>query len=218
MNFVLRRIALPMMMVGVATLGMVGSAMPASASCAGPPTIEASIDRAQLVFVGTAVEVTNSDRWAAFALEDIWKGEPGGDRVEVRGGPQPGSASSVDRMYVPGTRYLVFAMPAPTDPRLLASYGDGARWTDNACSATQPYSASLAGTRPASAHVVTPPSSAQQPPGTAAPTTPLARASEGLAGRLNLGWAAAIAAVAAALVAGASAIRIHGARATVRRH
>ena len=53
-----------------ALLGVV-RAMAASASCSRPPPFKESLDRAQLVFVGTAVEVSNFGRWATFSVSDI---------------------------------------------------------------------------------------------------------------------------------------------------
>ena len=144
---------------------------PARASCAPRSTIEENLARAELVFVGTVVEVTNSDRWARFAVEDTWKGQVDGHRVEIRGGAREGYAMSNDRKYVRGTRYLVFALAPPTEPRMLALYGDGVRFTDNGCSLTQAYTESLAETRPTTAR---PPAAAppQEPPVEAAsPTT-----------------------------------------------
>ena len=52
------------------------SVTPASASCAGPATVETELVRADLVFVGTATALTNKNRWATFAVEDLWKGDP----------------------------------------------------------------------------------------------------------------------------------------------
>ncbi|MDQ6727806.1 MAG: hypothetical protein M3066_16820 [Actinomycetota bacterium] len=174
-----------------ALLGVV-RAMAASASCSRPPPFKESLDRAQLVLVGTAVEVSNFGRWATFSVSDIWKGEVNGDRIRVRGGQSGGGASSADRTYVLGTTYLVFAMAAVEYPPY---YGEGPSWTDNACSFTQPYSASLVGFRPGTAHLVgsLPPS---QPSPTEAPPARVGRsATSTTGGSGSRGWAWAVVAV-----------------------
>ncbi len=186
---ILRRLVGVMTTVVVTALVGVIAAVPAGASCVRrPPVIEESTARAGLVFVGTAVDVTHSGRWATFAIEDIWKGEPDGDRVEVRAGPENGS-SSVDRTYVLGTRYLVFAIPPPTDARLLTLYGKDVQWTDNNCSFTQPYTPTLAESRPSTARLVRPPS--PQPPAavdTAPSATPPPTTSAASPGWMQPGW------------------------------
>jgi len=148
-----RVVAFVVSVVGLVSFVVMG-ATAAGASCAPPPTIEESMARAELVFVGTAVEVTNSSRWATFAVEDIWKGHLDGDRAEIRGGAREGAGSSVDRKYTIDTRYLVFASAPPTEPALLRLYGDGVRWTDNDCSLTQPYTETLRQARPATARAL----------------------------------------------------------------
>jgi hypothetical protein len=129
----------------VVSLGViVGAAHPALASCAPPTTVEEEIDRADLVVVGVVSQVANRDRWATVAVEEVWKGTGSEGRVNVRAGPAdpPGGTtqamSSVDRTYVLGIRYLVFA----SDPKAhgwVASWGSDGRFEDNNCSATQPY-------------------------------------------------------------------------------
>ncbi len=198
-----------MTMGAIVTVLSLMAAGAAGASCRRPPVMEESAARADLVFVGTPVELTHGGRWASVAVEDIWKGEPDGDRVEVRAGPQSGF-SSVDRTYVLGTRYLVFAMAPPVDPRLLASYGEGVKWTDNECSFTQPYSSSLAESRPSTARLIEHPS--PQPPDAVsteaggvvpARATPPPRATPSR-GWMHQGWTLAIVAVVAfGLAAGA---------------
>ncbi len=146
-----RHVCAALLLVAAALLA--APAMPAGASCIAPPSIEESLESADLVFVGTTVELNNRNRWATFRVEEIWKGEPGGPRIDVRGGPPSGQATSVDRAFDIDTRYLVFATK-------------GARhWEDNACSATQEYDASLDQFRPASTRTVTtttPPSEADE--------------------------------------------------------
>ena len=104
------------------------------------------------MLVGTVVGLTNEGRWATFKVEELWKGTPGSGQVEVRAGPADPlgpnqAATSVDRHYEPGGRYLVFAR----DPRahgFSSNWGSGGRFEDNDCSATQPYVAGVARFRP----------------------------------------------------------------------
>lgn len=130
------------------------SASPVYASCAGPASVERDIARSDLVFVGNVVGLDNRDRWATFAVEDIWKGNPGGRTVEVRAGPEdPGGgllrSSSNDRTFQAGVRYLVFALGASGDGA-SGFYGPDARWSDSTCSSTQPYTPDLGRYRPPS--------------------------------------------------------------------
>lgn len=168
--------------------GLAVPAGPAFASCAPPPAAEEAVRQSDLVFVGTVAELANRDRWAVFTVEQVWKGDPGGARVDVRAGPaEPGDgtgvATSVDRTYQLGTRYLVFARAVSQGSDAVA-YGPGARWSDNACSLTQPYDPSLDRLRPATVEPPdrTPPSgpgSPGGPGGPEAPTAPPGRTSQG---------------------------------------
>lgn len=142
-----RLAAVPFAALALALALVVGGASPAAASCLGPTSVDSSLRDADLAFVGTAVEVTNNGRWATFSVEEVWKGDPGGQRIEVRGGPGGQAATSVDRTYAAGTRYLVFARD-PGARGLSRAWGDDGRWEDGACSATQPYTADLDRFRP----------------------------------------------------------------------
>lgn len=119
---------------------------PASAlgSCAAPPGVAEQIAAADVVFVGTVQGLGDQGRTATFAVEEQWRGEPLPAIVQVRGGPSDlNSATSVDRTYEAGVRYLV------------AAYVVEGRLTDNACTATQPWSEELAAFRPAEVRVPT---------------------------------------------------------------
>ena len=94
----------------VAIIGVVFTGSTAEASCFRPPDVEADLVSSDLVFVGLVTELANENRWAVFRLEEVWKGDPGGDRVEVRAGPGPRAATSNDRTYVAGERYLVLRL------------------------------------------------------------------------------------------------------------
>lgn len=144
-----RRIALASALA--ATL-VVAAAGQAAASCELPPPIEQAIARAHTVFVGTVTALQHDGRVARFNVDEIWKGELGSLAV-VTGGPTVGEleaaaadglgiATSVDRTYELGTRYLVVAHGADADSFL-----------DSACSVTQPFTADLDQYRPEGAHV-----------------------------------------------------------------
>lgn len=109
---------------------------PALASCAPPRPIEESLLLADAVVVGTVTDLENGGRWAVVQVEERWRA-PGSlpDTIEVRGGPEPGAASSVDRVFT-GERYLFFLTGGP------------GYFVDNACSATTIWTDDLAAFRP----------------------------------------------------------------------
>jgi hypothetical protein len=125
-------------LAGITTLGAwLVTAAPAAASCAEPPPIEEHLATAGAIFVGTVHEVTNESRTARVEVHEIWVGPDLPAAVTVHGGPEePGMATSVDRHFEAGVRYL-FAVSAH----------DG-RLEDNACTATQPWTDGLAQLRP----------------------------------------------------------------------
>ena len=134
----------------VVLAGLMLVANRAEASCVDRPDIERSLDSSDLVFVGSVTDLANADRWAMFRVETVWKGDPGSGRIEVRSGPASGAvATSNDRTYRAAEVYLVFASDLSRQPGAGIHYGDGARWVDNACSATRPYESSLDRFRPA---------------------------------------------------------------------
>lgn len=132
-------------------------AAPALASCIQPVPIEEAIKSADSVFVGTVAGLSNNDRWATVAVEEVWTGPELAPIVEVRGGPGGNAASSVDRSFLAGTRYL-----------FLPFISEGVL-QDSACSSTTQFTADLARLRPATAH---PPVSATPEPDPAAPFDP----------------------------------------------
>ena len=180
----------------MASLVLIGALLlltagPASASCAPPPPPDQALSQSDLVFVGTVTELANRDRWAVFRVEDVWKGDAGGEQVEVRGGPADpgngvGAATSVDRTYQRGVRYLVYAR-AVTAGSAAIDYGAGARWTDNACSLTRVYDPSLEQLRPATA----PPADPGRPPTSDTPPAPPATTEAGDENR-SWGWVPAV--------------------------
>lgn len=113
-----------------------------------------AIEQSDVVVVGTVTATRSRNRIATVKVEEVWKGDVG-NTFQVAGGPANGNAAtSVDRTYAVGTRYLLFAM----EPGAHSSQGTfGARYEDSNCSTTQTWSESLSPFRPARATVVTDP-------------------------------------------------------------
>jgi hypothetical protein len=130
---------------GVAALTFVSAlAGSATASCAAPAPLREAIKDAPAVFVGTVIETANRSRWATVHVEEVWKGTGLPDEVEVRAGPEDppgpgGTATSVDRTYTSGTRYLF----VPYDRSSQAIF------QDNACTRTSQFRSPLERFRPA---------------------------------------------------------------------
>jgi hypothetical protein len=135
----------------VGVVAALGSGPAAKASCAPAPPLRNSIAEADIVFVGTVVGLDHDGRTATFRVEDVWKGRVG-ETVVVHAGPGiaaienaaargEGVASSVDRSYSMGTRYLV--LPFGRSGDVLG---------DSICSNTRPYADGFASLRPAGAH------------------------------------------------------------------
>lgn len=112
------------------------TADPVLASCAPPRPIEESLLLADVVVVGMVTKVENSGRWITVKVEERWRGpESMPATIWVRGGPEPGAATSVDRVYAQA-RYLLFLTGGPES------------FFDNACSATAVWTDELAALRP----------------------------------------------------------------------
>ena len=118
----------------VTLLGAPATALAACATAPQPP--EDAVLFGDVVFVGTVLRTENEGRWPTVRVEERWKGAGGlADTVVVRGGPEPGTATTTDRTYLPG-RYLF----------IVENQGDVL--VDNACSGTQPWTDELAPLRP----------------------------------------------------------------------
>ena len=117
----------------------------ASASCAMPIPIEEAIRSAEVVITGTVTSTENMGRWATVEVHEIWKGPDLPSTVIIRGGPGPGSASSIDRTFTAGARYL-----------FVAGLDGQGGLTDNACSATTEMPAGDNALRPADFRIPTP--------------------------------------------------------------
>jgi hypothetical protein len=113
----------------------------AEASCAVPQAPGDQIKAAAVVFVGTVVYTSDGDRVARVRVESIWKGPTLSAYVDVHGSPVSGpfAASSVDRTYQSGVRYL-FVLYSADQPL-----------QDNSCTGTQPYTPDLAALAPVNA-------------------------------------------------------------------
>jgi hypothetical protein len=120
---------------------LVIGAQGAQASCAMLSSLQEQIGTAPLVFVGTVVSTSDSDRVAHIRVESIWKGPTLSAYVDVHGSPVSGFNihSSVDRMYRAGERDI------------FVLFSDSEPYQDNSCSATQPYTAEIAAMAPADA-------------------------------------------------------------------
>lgn len=127
-----------------AVVALAPTARPAAASCAvDDRPLEQHLASAPTVFVGTVVSTRHDGTTADVAVEEIWKGGQDIRRVVVQGGSgQDGMATSVDRGFTAGTRYLFL-------PR-----AQGSLFTDNSCSPTREWSDELVGLRPAEALLV----------------------------------------------------------------
>ena len=97
-----------------------------SASCLAPVPGAVPWADADAVFVGTVTSVANGDRWATVRVEEVWQGPDQPAEVVVRGGSEGNAATSIDRTYAVGGRYI-FAVTIEGDALL-----------DNACSGTTP--------------------------------------------------------------------------------
>jgi hypothetical protein len=126
------------------------AATPALASCAPPRPVEESLRMADAVLVGTVTHLENGGRWAVVQVEERWRGsETMPDTIEVRGGPEPGTSTSADRVFT-GERYLFFLTKGP------------GYFADNACTATTVWTDDLAAFRPSG--VAPAPGTAASPP------------------------------------------------------
>jgi hypothetical protein len=119
----LRRLHFAVMTVPLALWLLVPA--PAAASCAMPIPIEQAIRDSQVVLVGTVTSTENDGRWATVEVHEIWKGPDLPATTTVLGGPGPGTASSVDRSFTAGARYL-----------FVVSIDERGQLHDNSCSAT----------------------------------------------------------------------------------
>jgi hypothetical protein len=137
------RTRLPILLLAIAGLA-IGGAGGVQAACglSGPPSsLSDQLNAAHVVFVGTVITTSDSNRSARVRVESIWKGPTLPAYVDVHGetpGCGWGCASEGDHTYRSGQRYLF--VPLNGQPP-FQDYGE--------CGTlTQPYSASLAANAP----------------------------------------------------------------------
>ncbi len=97
---------LRLLAASVLTLAVLWAPGGASASCLALPPGQAAWASADAVFVGTVTSVANGARWATVHVEEVWIGPDQPAEVVVRGGPEGNTATSVDRSYTVGMRYV----------------------------------------------------------------------------------------------------------------
>ena len=124
--------------LALALVGLIGAPSAALAACAtAPQSAEDAVFFGDVVFVGTVLRTENQGRWPTVRVEERWKGAAGlAETVVVRGGPEPGTATTTDRTYLPG-RYL------------FVVENQGGVLMDNACTGTRAWTDELAPLRPA---------------------------------------------------------------------
>lgn len=110
----------------------------AHASCAGPVgPLKKRLTSYDTVFVGTVTDTASGGRLATVKVESVWRGEVTPTATVAGGELAAGVASSVDRSYSDGVRYLF----TPT------GFEQG-RYLDNACTATQEWTRKVERLRP----------------------------------------------------------------------
>jgi hypothetical protein len=130
------------------------AATPARASCASPIPVADAMSLADVVLVGTVTHAENSGRWVDVRVEERWRGAASlPDVIRVHGGPEAGSATTIDRAFAEG-RYLFFLTDGP-GPEY---------YVDNACTATTTWTDDLAQYRPGGV-VPAPAVAVDSPPG-----------------------------------------------------
>jgi hypothetical protein len=116
----------------------------ALADCMMPPPVDNAVQTADILFVGTVTATANRNSWATVQVEEVWRGPDQPSTLLIKGGPGGNAATSVDRSFEVGTKYLFFPY---VDPQ--------AGLSDNSCTSTQPWNEGLAPFRPADARAPT---------------------------------------------------------------
>ena len=138
----LKRLALGLV-PAIALIAMLATPAPSLASCAVMPDVKLAATAAEIAFVGTVTATANRDTWATVSVEEVWRGPDQPAQVVIKGGPEGNAATSVDRTFQVGVKYLFFP------------YTDGAAGlADNSCTSTTAWAAELAALRPADARVL----------------------------------------------------------------
>lgn len=136
--------------LGVA-FGLLAAPAVTLADCMMPPPVAEALKNAEIVFVGTVTETSNRNSWATVAVEEVWKGPDVPAVVLIKGGPGGNAATSVDRTFEAGVKYLFF--PYIGNASDLPGRGVDAEvgLADNSCTNTTPWVPELADLRPADA-------------------------------------------------------------------
>ncbi len=122
---------------------VLGTAGTAAASCLSFQDPEAELKKAvataPVVFVGTVALTQHQGRSALVNVAEVWRGPVLPAQVVVNGSParEPNAATSIDRNFTSGTKYIFLPQ------------GNRSPFSDNACSHTQEFSAEIARLRPA---------------------------------------------------------------------
>ena len=121
-----RRLSLLLLLVvGHLLAGPVGSAL---AVCPPPPQQADAVARANAVFVARVLTIENRGRTAEVEVLSVWKGRDLPAQLTLLGGSDdPTVVDPDDRIYQAGQTYLV------------VSNGFRPPFSDNRCTATQPY-------------------------------------------------------------------------------
>ena len=139
-HIVMRRFRLLLILVALVVATLIRMPAAALASCAVTPQLATALSGAPAVFVGTVTSVDHAGRVADVHVDDVWKGRVAAV-VQVVGTPDLNAgATSVDRYYTVGQKYL-----------FIPFAGVGDHFQDNNCTLTQPYSAGLLAHRPSNA-------------------------------------------------------------------
>jgi hypothetical protein len=152
----------------------------ALASCAMIPAVGDAVAKAEIVFVGTVTATAQRDLWATVSVEEVWNGPDLPAVVQVQGGQGGNVATSVDREFKQGFKYLFVPTSLQNDVLI-----------DNACSSTMVWEDALGALRPSSA----------RPPIGGTPLEPAGFDLSGLIGPIGVALAVSAALLAVGLLA-----------------
>jgi hypothetical protein len=120
------RVLITLALIATAVVGPAGAA---HAQCGPPQSVEESLARTEVAFIGEVVDRSNRDRTAEMRVIEVWKGRRLPATVTVNGGPSDSTQqTAIDRTFLLGQFYLVI----PANSR--------APFLDSLCSGTQLWS------------------------------------------------------------------------------
>lgn|SRR5262245_63447216 len=132
----LRALLAPSLLPAGLLLAAPGTAL---ADCMQPAPIEQAVKTADIVFVGTVDDTAQGQRWASVTVEEVWRGPDQPKHVVIKGGPAGNTATSVDRSFEVGVKYIFLPYVDP----------EGSGLADNTCTNTQPWADEMKAIRPA---------------------------------------------------------------------